>query len=630
MSATVHTFLGSAPPSLAPELDAINQRLAEIAGCAEPEPVAPEEAPPWALDMLALRFGLSPGERAAVLFAAASECCGQTAALVARIGSGPPTLGLAMRVCEGLDWAALRPDAALRRARLIALAEVTGSGLSERPFRLDDNVLLFLNGCMQIAPELIAVSQPLPAGAQLATDAALVEAIARQCEGDGGKAMGLPVIELVASARGDGVAHALAGLRAAGHGCLVVPLSRLPAEPEALVRLRDLWLRDALLYNLALVLVDDAPGTAALDPLVGGWAGPVALVTDAPRLELTPRRRFAIGHDRAQQRAAWQAALREAGAAASPDAIDRLAHSFHLPAQVVAELAQSHADAAPEALWAAARAAACPRDIGFVDRIAPVACASQLVLPEEAAATIATIIGAGRAHHRVVGEWGFGDTGARGLGITALFAGESGTGKTMAAEAIAQALSLDLYRVEVSAVVSKYIGETEKNLRRVFAAAEAGGGVLLFDEADTLFGKRSEVKDAHDRYANMEVGYLLQLMESYSGITILTTNIDDGLDTAFMRRLRFMVQFPLPGQAERQRIWEGIFPPATPTEGIDHAALGRLSLTGGNIRNIAIGASLRAAAAGAPVGMAHILDAARAELVKLGRPLSDIDHRSWE
>lgn len=630
MSASVHPFTGAgtgaALPTLAPEIDAINRRLAELAGVAPPDAMSPEAAPDWAIDSLAQRFGLSAGERAALLFAAASECCATTAALVSRIGNGPPTLGLAMRVCEGLDWAALRPDAALRRGRLIALAEMPGAGLSERPFRIDDNVLLFLNGCTQIAPELIAVSQPLPASARLATDAGLVAAIGAECAA-GDRAM--PVIELVASERADGVAHALAGFREAGFGSLVVPLSRLPNDPETLVGLRDLWLRDALLYGLALVLVDDVPGTAMLDPLVGGWAGPVALVSDAARLELTARRSLSVGHDRVQQRAAWQSAFGDTQDAAAQDLVDRLAHSFRLPVPIVADLAQRHATDAPEVLWAAARAAATPRDIGFVDRIVPTARAEQLILPDEAAATIATIIGAGRAHHRVVGEWGFGGTSARGLGITALFSGESGTGKTMAAEAIAHALSLDLYRVEVSAVVSKYIGETEKNLRRVFAAAEAGGGVLLFDEADTLFGKRSEVKDAHDRYANMEVGYLLQLMESFAGITILTTNIDDGLDSAFMRRLRFVVPFPLPGQAERERIWAGIFPAATPLGEIDNAALSRLSLTGGNIRNIALGASLRAAASGGAVGMAHILDAARAELVKLGRPLSDIDQRSW-
>jgi SpoVK/Ycf46/Vps4 family AAA+-type ATPase len=201
----------------------------------------------------------------------------------------------------------------------------------------------------------------------------------------------------------------------------------------------------------------------------------------------------------------------------------------------------------------------------------------------------------------------------------------------MAAEAVASELGLDLYRVEVSAVVSKYIGETEKNLRRIFAAAEAGGSVLLFDEADTIFGKRSEVRDAHDRYANMEVGYLLQLMESYSGLAILTTNFREALDEAFTRRLRFVVQFPMPGAQERRRIWQGAFPSAVDASALDCARLARLPLSGGVIRNVALGAAFRAAARseGGAVTMAEVLDAARAEYTKLGRPLAEIDGRDW-
>src|SRR4029077_2109583 len=159
---------------------------------------------------------------------------------------------------------------------------------------------------------------------------------------------------------------------------------------------------------------------------------------------------------------------------------------------------------------------------------------------------------------------------------------------TMAAEVLANRLRLDLYRIDLSQVVSKYIGETEKNLRRVFDGAEEGGAVLLFDEADALFGKRSEVKDSHDRYANIEVSYLLQRMESYRGLAILTTNMKQALDPAFLRRLRFVVQFPFPDTAERARIWERVFPVATPTENLELRKLARLNVAGGNIRNIAL------------------------------------------
>src|SRR5438067_12270006 len=166
----------------------------------------------------------------------------------------------------------------------------------------------------------------------------------------------------------------------------------------------------------------------------------------------------------------------------------------------------------------------------------------------------------------VYGEWGFADRGAGGLGISGLFAGPSGTGKTMAAEVLANELRLDLYRIDLSQIVSKYIGETEKNLRRVFDAAEEAGAILLFDEADALFDKRSEVKDSHDRYANIEVSYLLQRMEAYRGLAILTTNMKHALDPAFLRRIRFIVQFPFPDARQRAEVWRRIFPAQTPTD----------------------------------------------------------------
>src|SRR5262249_9566024 len=181
--------------------------------------------------------------------------------------------------------------------------------------------------------------------------------------------------------------------------------------------------------------------------------------------------------------------------------------------------------------------------------------------------------------------------GTRGLGISALFAGPSGTGKTMAAEVLAADLELDLYRIDLSQIVNKYIGETEKNLRRVFDAAEAGGAVLLFDEADALFGKRSEVKDSHDRYANIEVSYLLQRMESYRGLAILTTNIKPALDEAFLRRLRFIVQFPFPDAAHRAEMWRRAYPHRTPVGTLDFTRLARFSIAGGHIRNIALHAA---------------------------------------
>jgi SpoVK/Ycf46/Vps4 family AAA+-type ATPase len=252
------------------------------------------------------------------------------------------------------------------------------------------------------------------------------------------------------------------------------------------------------------------------------------------------------------------------------------------------------------------------------------------VLPPLATQILREIVTHVRQRTRVYEDWGFAARSARGLGISALFFGASGTGKTLAAEIMAAELRLDLYRIDLSQVVSKYIGETEKNLRRVFDAAEQAGAVLLFDEADALFGKRSEVKDSHDRYANIEVSYLLQRMEAYRGLAILTTNMKQALDPAFTRRIRFVVQFPFPDEHDRAEIWRRAFPAATPTAGLDVPRLARLNVAGGNIRNIAMGAAFLAADVGEPVGMSHVLRAARAEYAKLERPLTGGETAGWE
>jgi SpoVK/Ycf46/Vps4 family AAA+-type ATPase len=195
----------------------------------------------------------------------------------------------------------------------------------------------------------------------------------------------------------------------------------------------------------------------------------------------------------------------------------------------------------------------------------------------------------------------------------------------MAAEVLANELKLGLYRIDLSAVINKYIGETEKNLRRLFDAAELGGAILFFDEADALFGKRSEVKDSHDRYANIEINYLLQRLESFSGLAIMATNMKGALDTAFLRRIRFILEFRPHSQRERALIWRKIFPRQTETFGLDYVRLAKFNLNGGSINNVAINAAFLAAQADTPVTMPLILEAARTEFLKLKRPLSEAD-----
>ncbi|NMG11601.1 ATP-binding protein, partial [Brasilonema sp. UFV-L1] len=280
-------------------------------------------------------------------------------------------------------------------------------------------------------------------------------------------------------------------------------------------------------------------------------------------------------------------------------------------------------------LWDTCRTTVRPRLNDLAQRIVPKATWHDLVLPEAQCQILHDIAAQLRQRVKVYETWEFALRSANGLGISALFAGASGTGKTMAAEVLAQEFCLDLYRIDLSQVVSKYIGETEKNLRRVFDAAETGGAILLFDEADALFGKRSEVKDSHDRYANIEVSYLLQRMEAYRGLAILTTNLKNAIDTAFLRRIRFVVQFPFPDFTQRQEIWRRIFPAKMPIEGVDVNKLAKLNVTGGNIRNIALNAAFLAADAGEAVQMKHLLRAAQSEYAKLEKQLTEAEVGGW-
>jgi DNA polymerase III delta prime subunit len=272
-------------------------------------------------------------------------------------------------------------------------------------------------------------------------------------------------------------------------------------------------------------------------------------------------------------------------------------------------------------ITSACRALTTSRLSTLARKITPRQTWDDLVLPADQHAQLRELCNQARYRQIVQGDWGFERKLPLGKGLSALFSGPPGTGKTMAAQVIASEFQLDLYQIDLSQVVSKYIGETEKNLRRVFDEADASQAILFFDEADALFGKRSEVKDAHDRYANIEVGYLLQRMEEYEGVAILATNLRQNVDEAFVRRLRFIVEFPFPDEEHRRRIWEVTFPREAPlAEDVDLGILAReLKLAGGNIKNIALAAAFGAAADGRVIRMEHLLQAARREHQKLGK-----------
>ncbi len=278
-------------------------------------------------------------------------------------------------------------------------------------------------------------------------------------------------------------------------------------------------------------------------------------------------------------------------------------------------------------LFRSSRIQSQPRLSALARKIEPKYTWQDLVLPEDQMQQLREIADQVKYRHVVLHDWGFAGKLSLGRGINALFAGPSGTGKTMAAEVIANELGLDLYKIDLSAVVSKYIGETEKNLNRVFTEAEHSNAILFFDEADALLGRRSEVKDAHDRYANIEIAYLLQKMEEYEGLVILATNLKKNMDDAFVRRLQFVVDLPFPDEKYRLRIWSAIFPSSMPLSAeIDFKLLAKkLKITGGNIKNIGLKAAYLAAAEGGEVRMQHVVRATKREFQKMGKLYVEAD-----
>ena len=385
-------------------------------------------------------------------------------------------------------------------------------------------------------------------------------------------------------------------------------------QVEALLESRALYLDATALSENHLGYLRDWASNAG-GPVITGWRD------DAP----LPARflQFLAPRTNALDRAQLIGVVLDGRAPDDPSFAGRLAEQFDLGAASVYELCSEQASGNAATLWRAFRERSRPRlgplvqplesKLGWEDLILP---SEQLELLQEAVAQV-------RQRARVHFEWGYAAKSARGLNLTALFSGPSGTGKTMAAEVMANDLDLDLLRVDLSAVVSKYIGETEKNLGEIFRAAEMGGAILLFDEADALFGPRSKVTDSRDRHANIEVSYLLQRLESFRGLAVLTTNFKENLDQAFLRRIRFHIEFPFPDRAIRTRLWRAAFPSATPLGEIDFERLSRLSLTGGNIRNIALNSAFQAARENTAVRMEHIVNSARSEFRKSEKPIPE-------
>jgi len=606
-----------------------------------------------ALESICLLFNLSSFERNVLLMCAGAEMDARFQALFAAAQSDAnrtqPTFSLALSAFPDAHWSALTPARPLRQWRLVEMT--SGNTLATSTLRIQERVLHYLAGvqCLEekLQPLVRAVAEPdspVPSHLSVARQVAMTWSNAS-------RETLMPVVQLCGGATASKRAIAAAAAAMTGLQLHAIPAWALPAGAADIETLLRLWEREAVLNTSALLLECDDDNHEPLSAVAITWLmetmrTPLIVSTRSSRK--TAHRStvlFEVDHPtRGEQADLWQAALEPsfprlngqldavvAQFNLGPAAIQSAAWQAcsNLPEEPVLTGEHAVSEALVEQLWDACRLQARPSLEGLAHRIEPAATWDDLILPDNQKQVLKQIAVHVRQRAKVYQTWGFGSKCSRGLGISALFAGASGTGKTMAAEVLAKELRLDLYRIDLSEVVSKYIGETEKNLRRVFDAADEGGAVLLFDEADALFGKRSDVKDSHDRYANIEVSYLLQRMEAYCGLAVLTTNRKSALDQAFLRRIRFVVEFPFPEAAQRAEIWRRVFPHATPTEELKIDRLSRLHATGGHIRNIALGAAFLAADAGVPVCMSHLLHAARSEFAKLEKPLPETEVAGW-
>jgi hypothetical protein len=637
------------PESLASALDRVYARL--TAG--QPAPATADDrtstpelsGEPWqALEELVAAFGLSGFERDVLVLCAGHSLESRFAAACASaLGDARatwPTFALALAVLEDPHWTAVSSAGPLRFWRLVGLD--SGSQL-HAPLSIDERILAYLLAIPAIDERLQPLIRPIRADPS-AESAASRDSVIRAGTGHWlrGQQPGEPLL-LIGSSGAASQATFTAICERTGLRPFALDARDIPDAAAEREQLGRLWTREAALSSAALyVHTADCEDAHALSAWLQVTSAPVAVEVrpGTPAERLDGIRLHLPSMSARERKDLW---ARELGPVAGQmdGYLDRIVEYFHFdePAirvtatalRAVAVSASDDSDPGP-AGWRLCREHARRSLDTLASRVEPQAVWADLVLPDLQVQTLRQIAIHIRQRAVVNDAWGFASKHARGLGLSALFSGPSGTGKTMAAEILAAELDLDLYKIDLAAVVSKYIGETEKNLRAIFNAAQESGAVLLFDEADALFGKRSEVRDSHDRYANLEISYLLQQMEAYRGVAILTTNMQQAMDPAFLRRIRFIVQFPFPDASARAQIWRCIFPASTPLGDLDFDQLAQFNISGGVIRNIAMHAAYLAAddsSAGGrrAVQARHILAAARTEYAKMEKQLTAAETR---
>lgn len=553
-----------------------------------------------------------------------------------------PTLGLALQIWPDNHWNAITPTAPLRSWQLL-LVDTNQEDLTLAPLKVDESILHYLMAENYHDKQLARFLKPLvTTKPNLPQSHGEIVTNIIDLWSNSSAYNQIPIVQLCGYSISASEEIAASACYEYGHPLDYLSASRLPNNPEELLFLLQRWHRQVKLIDGVLLLdchnfnQTDAAREEAITRLVEDIETP--LIVCSEKRENWPRRDAIafdiprLNHD--EQLALWQTNLGKVTSKLN-GTVESLVTNFNLSSTKIKAAClttvEEEREKAPlaEKLWHFCRTQARPQLDDLAQRVESKASWEDLILPEKIKTVLQQLASQVRQRAKVYQKWGLASGSGRGLGVSALFAGESGTGKTLAAEVLANEFKLDLYRIDLSRVVSKYIGETEKNLDRIFNAAEGGGVVLLFDEADALFGKRTQVKDSHDRHANVEVSFLLQRMEAYQGLAILTTNLKDSLDQAFMRRLRFIVSFPFPDAGSRSQIWQRMYPQQTPTKGLEYECLGQLSMTGGSIRNIALNAAFLAAEDEGAVMMKHILAATKAEAMKVGKILTERETAGW-
>jgi hypothetical protein len=609
-----------------------DDETAWLVACAEREYTVDANAT-WPL----ARLGLSASETRLIWVLVAQELSPTARVQLRELSTDTEvdlTLDVLRRVVYGADpspdaWRELSPTGRLRRDCLIDAVGAETVPSHRIAFRLSPRVLALVHGQLEVDDELSALvatrTEQLPTIGELVVD--------DEARGDIRASMDHSGFTIVTGLAGTGRRSMLeAAARERGHDMLVMDARRVSTDKDVADRQARIYSRECrLMVRLPLVLnlealeaAENVPDRVATFERV--LAGPVFATSSRiiARRWRQPARTITLEPLRGSQRAdLWQRALPEASAGDADllSTLYPLAPAMIASVGAVAMEATRGAPLTPNHVSTGIRAVLDDRMAGLAKRVTITQVWDDLVLPEDQTVAVVELLARIRARRRVYEDWGFAEKLGKGLGVTALFSGPPGTGKTMCAGLIAKDLGTEIYQVDLGKIVSKWVGETEKNLAALFDAAEAGHAVLLFDEADSLFGKRTSVTNSNDRYANQETNFLLQRIESFGGICILTTNHDPAIDEAFRRRLAVHIRFPLPDDEERARLWKAMLPKSAPVElEVDFEGLARkYMMGGGNIRNAVLRAAFLAADANETIGNYHLRQAAQLEYEAMGK-----------